>query len=71
VGYPLLEVADGRRNRPPCPRHHSSLSYAWIRTEEMEARVLDDAPGIGFCDPPIYAIDRPIEMNSSWSLGLD
>jgi hypothetical protein len=27
--------------------------------------VLDDAPRIGFCDPPIYAVDRPIEMDSS------
>jgi hypothetical protein len=37
----------------------------------MEARVFKGAPGIGFCDPPICAGDRPIEMDGSRSFGLD
>jgi hypothetical protein len=35
----------------------------------MEARVFEGAPGIGFCHPPIYAGDRPIEMDGSCTLG--
>jgi hypothetical protein len=53
------------------PHHPSSLSYTWIGTEEMEARVFEGAPRIGFCHPPICAGDCPIEMDGSRSFGLD